>query len=116
VRFSTLLENFIIPLIFTIMTNIVTKSSRYDKNQSNSTKTATKKNGQKIKFLAHSENFKSAKNYFFSYFPPLWAKNMRNFGKFIIQNRQFVVKATKSSHYGPIFQKRFTDYFRFFFM
>jgi hypothetical protein len=35
-----------------------------------------KKFGQKINFLAHSENFKPAENYILPYILPLWAKNI----------------------------------------
>jgi hypothetical protein len=51
----------------------VTKLAKYDK-----------KGWSKNKFLAHSGNFKSAKSHYLLYFLPLWANNMQNFGKFLI--------------------------------
>jgi hypothetical protein len=45
-----------------------------------------KENSQKINILAHREYLKSAKIYLLLYFEPLWAKNIQNLNKNLVEN------------------------------
>ncbi len=59
----------------------------------------------KIKFWDHSESFKSATNKFSTYFLPMWAKNMQNFGKFFTENRWFVEKSPLWTNFSKLLLK-----------